>query len=179
MQEVGCIASPGDLLLRPTVCNQTRNPWLKELMEESCWRPCLVEELVEGLPGEGRLSWGRWSLTLKWSSHSLPLLVEYCYHKLPAFGILTDYYICFTTCWSKSSTVCSRPGVSFIKLCVGSLLKMCVRPEAKFCVRQKIFRFIKHCVRTPVRNLCFINHILTTIVRSWISFTFRPLHAPF
>ncbi|CAL8287718.1 unnamed protein product [Boreogadus saida] len=33
MQEVGCISSPGDLLLRPTVCNQTRNPWLKALME--------------------------------------------------------------------------------------------------------------------------------------------------
>jgi hypothetical protein len=41
------------------------------------------------------------------------------------------------------------PGVSFIKLCVGSLLKVYVRPKAKFCVRQKIFRFIKPCVRTP------------------------------
>ena len=117
------------------VCNQTRNPWLKELMEEpcwrswwrsraegafggadggaelmevSCWRPCLVE----GLPGEGRLSWGRWSLTLKWSSHSLPLLVEYCYHKLPAFvPYIPDNYICFTTFWSKTSAVCSRPGI--------------------------------------------------------------------
>ena len=74
-----------------------------------------------------------------------------------------------TPSFSMKSTqvlVHEAPGVSFIKLCVGSLLKMCVRPEAKFCVRQKIFRFIKHCVRTPVRNLCFINHILTTIVRS-------------
>ena len=65
-----------------------------------------------------------------------------------------------------ATVINETPGVSFIKLCVGSLLKMCVRPEAKFCVRQKIFRFIKHCVRTPVRNLCFINHILTIIVRS-------------
>ena len=67
---------------------------------------------------------------------------------------------------TMEKTILQCSGVSFIKLCVGSLLKMCVRPEAKFCVRQKIFRFIKHCVRTPVRNLCFINHILTIIVRS-------------
>ena len=31
------------------------------------------------------------------------------------------------------------PGVSFIKLCVGSLLKVYVHPKAKFCVCQKIF----------------------------------------
>ena len=42
MQEVGCVASPGDLLLRPTVCNQTRNPWKG-----------LMEELMEALPGGG------------------------------------------------------------------------------------------------------------------------------
>jgi hypothetical protein len=42
-----------------------------------------------------------------------------------------------------------RSGVSFIKLCVGSLLKVYVRQKAKFCVRQKIYRFIKPCVHTP------------------------------
>ena len=58
----------------------------------------------------------------------------------------------------------------------GIVTKVYVRPKAKFCLRQKIFRLIKPCVRTPLSNLCFINHRVPTSVRSWISFTFRPVH---
>ena len=76
--------------------------WWRSRAEEpawwrSWWRPCLVEELMEALPGGGCLSLGRWSPTLKWSSHSVPLTVEYCYHKLPAFVNIPDNYVCFTT----------------------------------------------------------------------------------
>ncbi|CAL8393167.1 unnamed protein product [Boreogadus saida] len=56
MQEVGCVASPGDLLLKPTVCNQPRNPWLKELMEEA---------VLKALPGggaDGGPAWCRMSV---------------------------------------------------------------------------------------------------------------------
>ena len=118
--------------------NQSRNSWLmKDLVEElmePCWRPCLVEEPealpgggpggpawwrpclvedLEALPGGGCPLWGSMSPTLRWSSHSLPLLLENCYHKLPLFVTIPDYnYISLTTCWSKTCAVCSRPWLS-------------------------------------------------------------------
>ena len=64
-------------------------------------RPYLVED-PEALPG-GVLLWGSMSPTLRWSSHSLPLLLEYCHHKLPVFVTIPDCnYISLTTCWSKT-----------------------------------------------------------------------------
>ena len=106
MQEVGCVASPGDLLLRPTVF-VTRpgihgwRSWWRSRAEgpawlRSWWRPCLVKDVCRGVVG----SW-------LWSDHH-----THCYHKLPAFvPYRPDDYICFTTCWSKTSAVCSRPGL--------------------------------------------------------------------
>jgi len=58
---------------------------------------------------------------------------------------------------SVKGRIASGPGVSFIKLCVGSLLKVYVRPKAKNGVRQKIFRFIKPCVRQNQGRIPFIN----------------------
>lgn len=66
-----------------------------------------------------------------------------------------------------------------LKLCVGSLLNMYVRQKPKVCMRQKIIRFIKPCIRTPVCHFPFINHRVPRSVRTGVGCISCPVHTLF
>ena len=69
---------------------------------------------------------------------------------------------------------CSRPGASFIKLCVDSILKDFVRKKVRIFVRKNNILIYNTLRRTSVRTLLVINTDVRYLMRSCMSLTLLP-----